>query len=246
MFFERVFYMKFRITIMPSNGGAAENLSGNFTGNSFLPDSKTIFGQIHNPNNDHQSGIIILPEEITAVNFNISDFGGGVVSNTESDVTVRILGSILSHLEETEESSLSMKNLLQSYTDNKLNNLTNGLIQGMSSLGNMFSSSLSSTLSGMASTLTQGNFNLNNLYNNNLKNTVELAKWALEYGEATDYRDVVIETIISESVSKTYILPDMFAVKYGESMTVSNGGGFFEILLKQKRFSSRKIQIKRS
>ena len=78
---------------------------------------------------------------------------------------------------------------------------------------------------------------------NNLKNTIELAKWALEYGESTDYRDVVIETIINESVSKTYILPDMFAVKYHESVNVSSGSGFYEFLLKQKRYSNRKIQI---
>ena len=95
----------------------------------------------------------------------------------------------------------------------------------------------------MLGSLSQGSFNLKSLYNNNLKNTIELARWALEYGESTDYRDVVIETIINESVSKTYILPDMFAVKYHESVNVSSGSGFYEFLLKQKRYSNRKIQI---
>ena len=83
-----------------------------------------------------------------------------------------------------------------------------------------------------------------NYFSSNFKNTAELAKWTLEYGESTDYRDVVVEMIIDESTSKTCILPDMYAVKYMESVTVSNGNSIYEILLKQKRYSNRKIQIK--
>ena len=113
----------------------------------------------------------------------------------------------------------------------------------MNYLGNMFSSNLNTTLLGMAGNLSLGDYDLGSLYSSNLKNTIELAKWALEYGESTDYRDVVIEMIINDSTSKTYILPDMYAVKYSESVTVSDGNGIYEILLKQKRYSNRKIKI---
>ena len=209
--------------------------TNNFFGNSVKTDK--LF------KNYSGDGIIIAPEEITMVDFNVSDFGDSVVSNTESDVTVRVCGLMLAHLEESGNSVLGIESLLSSYAGKKLNGVTQGLSQGIDYLGNTFGSSLSSTLTGMLGSLSQGSFNLNSLYNNNLKNTIELAKWALEYGESTDYRDVVIETIINESVSKTYILPDMFAVKYHESVNVSSGSGFYEFLLKQKRYSNRKIQI---
>ena len=218
--------MKFRITIMPTQKNNIKQTPANLF------------------KDNGQSGIIISSEEISAVNFNVSDFTDGFVSNTESDITVRILGIILSHLDETENSQLGLKNLLSSYTTGKLNGLTGGLSQGMNYLGNIFSSNLNTTLLGMTTDLTQEVYNLSSLYSSNLKNTIELTKWALEYGEATDYRDVVIEIIINDSMSKTYILPDMYAVKYSESMAVSNGNGVYEILLKQKRYSNRKIKIK--
>ena len=238
--------MKFRITIMQSQGSTdvssdiksvknAFSSTNNFFGNSVKTDK--LF------KNYSGDGIIIAPEEITMVDFNISDFGDSVVSNTESDVTVRVCGLMLAHLEESGNSVLGIESLLSSYAGKKLNGVTQGLSQGIEYLGNTFGSSLSSTLTGMLGSLSQGSFNLKSLYNNNLKNTIELARWALEYGESTDYRDVVIETIINESVSKTYILPDMFAVKYHESVNVSSGSGFYEFLLKQKRYSNRKIQI---
>ena len=58
--------------------------TNNFFGNSVKTDK--LF------KNYSGDGIIIAPEEITMVDFNISDFGDSVVSNTESDVTVRVCG----------------------------------------------------------------------------------------------------------------------------------------------------------
>ena len=239
--------MKFRITIMQSQENT--NISSDIKSvKSTFPSADNSFGNLGKIDklfeSSGNSGIIIAPEEITMVDFNISDFGNSITSNTESDVTVRVCGMMLSHIEETGNSVLGIGNLLSSYASKKLSGITQGLSQGIGYLGNAFSTNLSSTLSGMLGGLSQGSFNLSSLYNNNLKNTIELAKWALEYGESTDYRDVVIETIINESVSKTYILPDMFAVKYHESVNVSNSSGFYEFLLKQKRYSNRKIQIK--
>ena len=96
----------------------------------------------------------------------------------------------------------------------------------------------------MMSNFGGNDFGLANLYKMNFQNTVELSKWALTYGEKTDYRNVVVEIIINENLTKTYILPDMFAVDYDESLGTSNGNGNFELILKQKRFSNRKIEIK--
>ena len=238
--------MRFRITIMQSQASADINTDTKSVKNTFS-NAENPFGSFEKAGklfeNNGKTGIILAPEEITMVDFNITDFGNGVVSNTESDVTVRAAGVILSHAEESGDSSLGIGNLLYSYANEKFNGLTQGLSQGIGYLGNTFGSNLNTTLSGMLGSLSQGNFDLGSLYNNNMQNTIELAKWALEYGESTDYRDVIIEVIINESVSKTYILPDMFAVKYHESMNISSGGGFYEFLLKQKRFSNRKIQI---
>ena len=98
--------MKFRITVIPIQK------------NNIKQTTENLF------KDNGQAGIIISPEEISAVNFNISDFTDSFVSNTESNVTVRILGVILSHLDETENSPLDLKNLLSSYTTDKLNGLT--------------------------------------------------------------------------------------------------------------------------
>ena len=84
---------------------------------------------------------------------------------------------------------------------------------------------------------------LGNLYQKNIENTKELAKWALSYGESDDYRDIVLEMVITEGVSKTYVLPDMYVTDYNESSDIGSGNGHFSMTLKQKRFSERKIEI---
>ena len=242
--------MKFRVTIMPGSDKPSINSVGktNIPNAGFVArNSESAFtpGGITNSlkNITGQEGLILTSDEIMDVSVNISDISSGVVSNTESTVSVRIGGILLTHLDEdnTDNSPLNMKNLLSGYADDKLNGVTKGLVQGIYSLGNIFGNNLSSTLSGM---LDKGNFGLNDLYKTNLKNSIELAKWSLSYGEKSDYRDIVVEVIISDSVSKTYILPDMFAVKYSERLSVRGGNGIYEFLLQQKRYSSRKIEIK--
>lgn len=227
-----------------SSGLVASSSSGNSGfGSSGLPGLGSLTGLL----GGGQSGLILTPDEITDVSFSASDFSVSSTANTESNVTVRIAGKLFSQIEEGStsfDSPLSMNSLLTGFMDDKLSGLTDGLNKGMQILGNTFTSGLSSTLTGMIGKFGGNKFGLNNLYSMNFENTIELANWALAYGEKTDYRDVVVEIMINEGVSKTYVLPDMFAIDYDENLGVGRGEGFFNLVLRQKRYSSRKIEIR--
>jgi hypothetical protein len=233
--------------------GSGGNISSSFVasnskiGSSFGTFSSAKLSPLTEILDGGQSGMILSPDEITDVSFSASDFSVNSTANTESNVTVRIAGKLFSHIEESGaglDSPLSMNSLLTGFMGDKLSGLTSGLNKGMQALGNVFTSNLSSTLTGMVSKLGGNKFGLNNLYSMNFENTIELANWALSYGEKTDYRDVVVEIVINEGLSKTYILPDMFAVDYDESLGVGRGEGYFNLILRQKRYSSRKIIIR--
>ena len=228
---------------MSSGFVASNSKMGNSPVSSGLPGIDSITGLL----GGGQSGLILSPDEITDVSFSASDFSVNSTANTESNVTVRIAGKLFSQIEEGgmgSGSPLSMNSLLTGFMNDKLSGLTSGLNKGMQTLGNVFTSNLSSTLTGMVGKFGGSKFGLNNLYSMNFENTIELANWALAYGEKTDYRDVVVEIVINEGVSKTYILPDMFAIDYDENLGVDRGEGYFNLILRQKRFSSRKIVIR--
>ena len=238
--------MKFIVTIMPATSKMPVNSSTSIKNNSFT--SRTLTKDLSNSffSNQGQEGIILTSDELTFVSFSSSDFAEGMVSNTETNISVRISGKVLSHLssDSSNSSSFNIESILSGYADEKFHGLSKGLTHGVSSLGNVFSSNLDTTFTNMINNLNNKKFNLNDLYEMNFKNTIELAKWALEYGVSADYRDVVIEIIINENISKTYILPDMFAIDYDESFGIGNGTGDFDLVLRQKRFSNRKIEIK--
>ena len=138
---------------------------------------------------------------------------------------------------------LSMNSLLSGFAAAGVSELTGGLSKGIQILGSTFAGGLTNTLTGMIGKFGGSSLGLGNLYQKNIENTKELAKWALSYGESDDYRDIVLEMVITEGVSKTYVLPDMYAVDYDENANVLTGEGSFVITLKQKRFSERKIEI---
>ena len=229
-------------------GNASSSLAANkSSGGNSLGGSLPGLGSLTGLLGEGQSGLILTPDEITDVSFSASDFSVSSTANTESNVTVRIAGKLFSQIEEGStnfDSPLSMNSLLTGFMNDKLSGLTDGLNKGMLILGNTFTSGLSSTLTGMVGKFGGNKFGLNNLYSMNFENTIELANWALAYGEKTDYRDVVVEIMINEGVSKTYVLPDMFAIDYDENLGVGRGEGFFNLVLRQKRYSSRKIEIR--
>ena len=271
--------MRFRMTIMPREDGAAAGglggltnaanglsgnkgsvggLTGGFGGgrtSSFVAGNSTpkigglpSLGGLASSLMGGKEGIIISPDEIRSVNLSISDYSVTSTSSSEANVTVTILGKLLSHIEETETGNnfsgmLGMNTLLDGFASEGMSSLTKGLSKGMQTLGKAFSSTLTSKLSGITSGLGIKKFGMTNLYDMNLENSKELAKWALSYGDKSDYRDIVLEIIINEGKSKTYILPDMYAKDYEENFDESNGNGYFTVHLKQKRYSERKIEI---
>ena len=227
-----------------SSGFVASKPSGN---GGLSASSLSGLGSLGGLLGGEQSGLILSPDEITDVSFSASDFSVNSTVNTESNVTVRIAGKLFSQIEEGStnfDSPLSMNSLLTGFMNDKLSGLTSGLNKGMQTLGGVFTSNLSSTLTGMVSKFGGSKFGMKNLYSMNFENTIELANWALAYGEKTDYRDVVVEIMINEGVTKTYILPDMFAIDYDENLGVGRGEGYFNLILRQKRYSSRKIVIR--
>lgn len=191
-----------------------------------------------------QQGIILSPDEIVSVDVSISDYAISQTSNSEANVTVRLSGKLLSHVEENEGGlPLSMNSMLSGFAAAGVSELTSGLSKGIQILGSTFAGGLTNTLSGMMGKFGGSTLGLGNLYQKNIENTKELAKWALSYGESTDYRDIVLEMVITEGVSKTYVLPDMYVTDYNENSSIGSGNGNFFIILKQKRYSERKIEI---
>ena len=262
--------MRFRMTIMPRQeasmpGTGGMNSGGGLTGGKGLtmpsgatsgivaggntPKSGGLGGMMGNIPGlgslvGGQQGIILSPDEIVSVDVSISDYSINQTSSSEANVTVRVSGKLLSHVEENESGlPLSMNSMLSGFAATGVSELTSGLSKGIQVLGSTFAGGLTSTLSGMMGKFGGSALGLGNLYQKNIENTKELAKWALSYGESTDYRDIVLEMLITEGVSKSYVLPDMYAVDYDESSSVYNGEGSFIITLKQKRYSERKIEI---
>ena len=249
--------MKFRVTIMPlkntvnqvnASGVNTFNSSKLMTSNVFASgNSNTNIGGLSSLVSGSVDGMILSPDEIVSVILNISDYSTGNTAKTETNVSVTITGKILSHIEEADserESSLSMTSLLSGFMNDKINGLTKGLTNGAKILGGMFENTLNFTLTNMIGNYGGEKFGLSSLYKMNFQNSIEMANWALEYGEGSDYRDIVVEVMINENMSKSYILPDMFAVDYDENLGTGKGEGSFTLVLKQKRYSNRKIQIK--
>ena len=267
--------MRFRMTIMPREDGAAagglggltnaaSGLSGNkgsvggltggfgggrtsgFAAGNTTPKIGGLsdLGGLASSLMGGKEGIIISPDELVSVDLSLFNSALSSTSSSETNLVINISGKLLSHVEEAGLGMpLSMGSLLSSFASNGMNDLTKGLNKGIQVLGNSFAGGLSNTLTGMMGKLGGNSFGLGNLYQNNMKNTKELAKWAISYGEKSDYRDVVLEMIINESVKKTYILPDLYAADYNESSNIGSGDGHFTMVLKQKRYSERKIEI---
>ena len=100
--------------------GSLSSLAGNLTG---------------------QEGLILDPDEIRGVDFSASDFSLGSVSNTESTVTLKITGKLISHLDESGSTlnlPYGMNSLLSGFAADKMAGLTKGLSTGVQVLGNVF------------------------------------------------------------------------------------------------------------
>ena len=262
--------MRFRLTIMPRQEASVPGIGGLGSGSGLtggkglgMPSGSTtgilaggntgksgglggMMGNIPGLSSlvGSQEGIILSPDEIVSVDVSISDYSISQTSSSEANVTVRVSGKLLSHVEENEGGlPLSMNSMLSTFASAGVSELTSGLSKGIQILGSSFSGGLTNTLTGMLGKFGGSALGLGNLYQKNIENTKELAKWALSYGENSDYRDIVLEMVITEGVTKTYVLPDMFVTDYNESSNVGSGNGHFSMTLKQKRYSERKIEI---
>ena len=145
--------------------------------------------------------------------------------------------------DETDTSQLNIGTLVNNIKESGVDGLSEGLKAGIQMFGTGFANNLLGTLGGGLFSNLGKNPGSRTIYDLNFNNTKELLKWALSYGETEDYRDVTLEMRINEMKSKTYLLPDMYAVDYQEKVGIHAGQGIFSIILKQKRYSNRKIEI---
>ena len=75
--------------------------------------------------------------------------------------------------------------------------------------------------------------------------TVELANWSLMPSDQADcYREVQVQVINGGQVIRQYTYPNAFVMNYLEDLNDEEGVGSFEILLKQKKDLTEKIELK--
>ena len=75
--------------------------------------------------------------------------------------------------------------------------------------------------------------------------TVELANWSLMPSDQADcYRNVQVQVINGGQVIRQYTYPNAFVMNYLEDLNDEEGVGSFEILLKQKKDLTEKIELK--
>ena len=75
--------------------------------------------------------------------------------------------------------------------------------------------------------------------------TVELANWALmPSDQANCYRNVQVQVVSGGQIVRQYTYPNAFVMDYMEDLNDEEGVGTFELLLKQKKDLTDKVELK--
>ncbi|MBR1645950.1 MAG: hypothetical protein IJ685_04140 [Selenomonadaceae bacterium] len=75
--------------------------------------------------------------------------------------------------------------------------------------------------------------------------TVELANWALMPSDQADcYRNVQVQVVSGGQIVRQYTFPNAFVMGYTEDLNDEEGVGEFELLLKQKKDLTAKVELK--
>ncbi|MBR2519439.1 MAG: hypothetical protein IKE46_06610 [Selenomonadaceae bacterium] len=75
--------------------------------------------------------------------------------------------------------------------------------------------------------------------------TVELANWALMPSDQSDcYRNVQVQVVNGGQIVRQYTYPNAFVMDYTEDLNDDEGVGSFQILLKQKKDLTAKVELK--
>ena len=75
--------------------------------------------------------------------------------------------------------------------------------------------------------------------------TVELANWALmPSDQANCYRNVQVQVVSGGQIVRQYTYPNAFVMGYTEDLNDDEGVGSFEMLLKQKKDLTAKVELK--
>ena len=75
--------------------------------------------------------------------------------------------------------------------------------------------------------------------------TVELANWSLMPSDQADcYRNVEVQVVSGGQIVRQYTYPNAFVMGYTEDLNDEEGVGSFELLLKQKKDLTAKIELK--
>ena len=75
--------------------------------------------------------------------------------------------------------------------------------------------------------------------------TVELANWSLMPSDQADcYRNVQVQVVSGGQIVRQYTYPNAFVMGYTEDLNDEEGVGSFELLLKQKKDLTAKVELK--
>ncbi|MBR0260434.1 MAG: hypothetical protein IJQ85_01435 [Selenomonadaceae bacterium] len=75
--------------------------------------------------------------------------------------------------------------------------------------------------------------------------TVELANWSLMPSDQSDcYRNVQVQVVSGGQIVRQYTYPNAFVMGYTEDLNDEEGVGSFELLLKQKKDLTAKVELK--
>ena len=75
--------------------------------------------------------------------------------------------------------------------------------------------------------------------------TVELANWSLMPSDQADcYRNVQVQGVSGGQIVRQYTYPNAFVMGYTEDLNDEEGVGEFELLLKQKKDLTAKVELK--
>ena len=75
--------------------------------------------------------------------------------------------------------------------------------------------------------------------------TVELDNWALMPSDQADcYRNVEVQVVNGGQIIRQYTYPNAFVMDYSENLNDDEGVGQFELVLKQKKDLTDKVELK--
>lgn len=75
--------------------------------------------------------------------------------------------------------------------------------------------------------------------------TVELANWALMPSDQADcYRNVQVQIVSGGQIVRQYTYPNAFVMGYTEDLNDDAGVGSFDMILKQKKDLTAKVELK--